>query len=387
MITGAVRTAGALAEAVVDLAAVAHNTAVVAQAAGTPVMAVVKADGFGHGAVPVARAALGAGATWLGVASGAEALSLRAAGITAPVLSWLHGLDDDFAAVVAARVDLAAAGPEQLWAIAAGAARAGMPAQVHLKVDTGMSRGGALLADWPHLVSLARRLEADGLLRVRGVWSHLARADEPGNHSIATQVARFEEAVGYARAAGLDPPLRHLANSAAALGAPRTRYDLVRAGIALYGVEPLPGREHGLRPALTLRARAVLVKRTPPGTGVSYQHTYTTSAATTLVLVPLGYADGVPRAASNRAAVWIGGQRRPIAGVVSMDQFVVDAGNLPVQVGDEVVVFGPGDAGEPTVTDWARWLVTNPHEIFTGIGARVSRRYQGMPGQESHHAG
>ncbi|HEX8631506.1 MAG TPA: alanine racemase [Catenuloplanes sp.] len=376
-----------MAEAVVDLGAIAHNTAVVARATGTPVMAVVKADGFGHGAVPVARAALAAGATWLGVASCAEALLLRAAGITAPVLNWLHGLDDDFAAVIGAGVDLAAAAPEHLRAIAAGAAAAGTPAQVHLKVDTGMSRGGAAPADWPQLVALARMMERDGLLRVRGVWSHLARADELRHPSIAAQVARFDEAVGYARAAGLDPPLRHLANSAGALGTARTRYDLVRAGIALYGVEPLPGRRHGLRPALTLRARAVLTKRTPADTGVSYQHTYTTATPTTLVLVPLGYADGVPRSASNRGFVLIGGRRCPVAGVVSMDQFVADAGDLPVRLGDEVIVWGPGDTGEPTVADWARWARTNPHEILTGIGARVPRRYQGMPGQEYHRAG
>jgi len=363
----------ALGEAVVDLGAVAANTAVLRSYTSAAVMAVVKADAFGHGAVPVARAALAAGASWLGVASGPEALDLRAAGVTAPVLSWLHHPREDFAALVRARVDLSASAPEQLRSIAAGARRTGRPAYVHLKVDTGLARAGAVPAEWPALVAVARELELAGLVRVRGVWSHLTEAERPA--TVAPQVRAFSRAVAQARAAGLDPSLRHLANSAAVLGCTDAHFDLVRPGLALYGVEPVPGRRHGLRPAMTLSTRVVLAKRVPAGTGVSYGHDYRTRCDGTLALVPVGYADGVPRAASGRAEVLIRGVRRPVAGRIAMDQFVVDAGPLPVRTGDEVVVFGSGTRGEPTAADWAEWAGTIPHEILTGLGTRVPRRY------------
>jgi alanine racemase len=366
-----------MAEAVVDLDAIARNAALLGERSGTGVMAVVKADGFGHGLVPSARAALAGGATWLGVTSCAEALALRAAGFDAPVLSWLHGVGDDFAAAVAARVDLSAATPTHLAAIAAAAERTGTAAAVHLKVDTGMSRGGATTDDWPELVGWARKLVAEGRIEVRGLWSHLACADEQGNPTVPRQIALFEEAVAAARAAGLRPDLLHLANSAAALGVPAASYDLVRVGIALYGVDPFDGIDHGLRPAMTLLARAVLAKRVPAGTAVSYHHAYVTDRESTLVLVPVGYADGAPRRAGGAGQVWIAGSRHPIAGIISMDQFVVDAGDAPVALGDEIVLFGPGDRGEPTAADWARWAGTNPHEILTGVGNRVPRRYVG----------
>lgn len=362
-------------EAVVDLGAIVHNTATLRDIAGTAVLAVVKADGFGHGAEPVARAALSAGATWLGVTSCAEALSLRAAGIGAPILSWLHRADEDFAPAVAAGVDLSASSARHLRGIADGADRAGTPAAVHLKVDTGLARNGAARDAWPALVALARRMEDDGLLTVRGIWSHLARADEPGQPGVHRQLLLFAEAERIARAAGLAPALRHVANSAAALAVPQSRMDLVRVGIALYGVEPVPGRRHGLHGALTLRAPVVLTKQVPAGAGISYGHRYTTSHQATLALVPLGYADGVPRRASDRAQVWIDGTRYPVAGTVSMDQFVVDVATAAVDIGDEVVVMGPGTQGEPTVAEWAAWAGTNPHEILTGIGARVPRRH------------
>jgi len=364
-----------MAEAVVDLGAIAHNTALLARRSGTPTMAVVKADGYGHGMVPVAETALAHGATWLGVTSCAEALALRAAGITAPILSWLHGAGDDFGPAIAAGVDLSVSSPLHLRGVAAAARRVGAVAAVHLKVDTGMARGGAFSSDWDQLLADARALAAGGVIQVRGVWSHLACADDPGHPSVPHQIARFEEAVAAARAAGLDPPLRHLANSAATLDLPETYYDLVRPGLALYGVEPTPGIEHGLRPAMTLRAQAILTKRVPAGTPVSYHHAYATAHASTLVLVPLGYADGAPRRAGDDGQVWINGVRCPIAGIVSMDQFVVDAGDTPVAIGDEVLLFGTGERGEPTVVDWARWAGTNPHEVLTGIGNRVPRGY------------
>ncbi|HET9139563.1 alanine racemase [Actinophytocola sp.] len=360
------------AHAVVHLDAVAHNTALFAAATDAAVLAVVKADGFGHGAVRVAGAALAAGATWLGVTTCAEALQLRAGGITAPILSWLHGPLEDFSAALLAGVDLSVSAREQLRAVAACAARLGVTAEVHLKADTGLHRNGARPEEWPELVRLARDLAAVGLVRVRGIWSHLVST---AGDTTRAQVRLFDEAVEVARGAGLRPPLRHLANSAATLGAPRTHYELVRPGIGIYGVEPDPRHDFGLRAAMTLRAQVILTKRVPAGSGVSYEHDYVTDRETTLALVPLGYADGLPRAAARHAEVSIAGRRHPVAGRIAMDQFVVDVGDATPRTGDEVVVFGPGAEGEPTVADWARWAGTLPHEILTGIGPRVPRRH------------
>ncbi|MCX4469422.1 alanine racemase [Micromonospora sp. NBC_01655] len=370
----------ALAEAVVDLAAVAGNVRTIADVTRTPLMAVVKADAFGHGAAMVARAALGAGVGWLGVTSASEALALRAAGVAAPTLSWLHRPDDDFAALIGADVDIGVSTPTHLHVVADAARRLGAPATVQLKADTGLSRNGAGEDDWPELVAWARKYELEGGVRVRGVWSHLTDSDVPGSPVLERQVARFEVALRIARGAGLDPDLVHLANSAAALSAPKTRFDLCRIGLALYGVDPFGGTgpgEFGLRAAMTLRTCVVNVKRVPAGTGVSYGPDHVTAGDTTLALVPLGYADGLPRAAEGRAAVWLAGRRCPIVGRVAMDQCVVDAGDLPVSIGDPVVVFGPerGDRDQPTVAEWARWAGTNPNEILTGIGARVAREY------------
>jgi alanine racemase len=377
------------AHAVVHLDAVAHNTALFAARTEAAVMAVVKADGFGHGAVPVARAALSSGATWLGVTTGAEALHLRAAGITAPILSWLHSPLEDPAAALLAGVDLSVSSREHLRAVAAGAAGLGITAEVHLKADTGLHRNGARPEEWRELVRLARELESTGRVRVRGVWSHLVGGARTVDGTTRSQVGLFDEAVEVARDAGLRPRIRHLANSAATLGAPRTHYELVRPGIGLYGVEPDPRHAVGLRGAMTLRARLVLVKRVPAGSGVSYEHDYVTDRATTLALVPLGYADGVPWGAAGRAEVSIAGRRYPVAGRIAMDQFVVDIGDATARIGDEAVVFGPGTGGEPTVADWARWADTVPHEILTGIGPRVERRHVhtcARPTEESRRA-
>ncbi|WP_196255738.1 alanine racemase [Micromonospora sp. WMMD558] len=375
----------ALAEAEVDLAAVADNVRTVTAVAGTDLMAVVKADGFGHGAVPVARAALAAGARWLGVTSTAEALALRAAGIAAPVLTWLHRPDDDFAGLIAAAVDLGVSTVPHLHAVAEAAVRSGRPATVQLKADTGLSRNGAAGHDWPDLVSWSRKYEVEGSVRVRGVWSHLADAETPDGPRVVRQVALFEEALGIARSAGLRPDLVHLANSAGALAAPATRYDLCRVGVALYGVDPFGAAGPGgyrLRAAMTLRTTVVNVKRVPAGTGVSYGPDHVTRRPTTLALLPVGFADGLPRTAQGRARVWLGGARRPIVGRIAMDQCVVDVGDLPVAIGDRVVVFGPGPGADatagcwPTVPEWAAWAGTSPHEILTGVGARVARRYR-----------
>jgi alanine racemase len=369
------------AEAVIDLDAVRANTERLR--AGTPadVMAVVKADGYGHGMVPTARAALSAGATWLGACTVPEALALRAAGITAPVFAWLIAPGQSLVEPVSAEVDLSASAVGGLDEIVAAARQAGRRARVHLKVDTGLGRSGAAPADWPDLVAAAAKHAADGTVEVVGIWSHLACADEVGHPANARQVRVFGEALDVAEAAGVRPQLRHLANSAAALTLPETHFDLVRPGIALYGYSPIPGTtaRYGLRPAMTLRGSVVLAKRVAAGQGVSYGHTYTTTRETTLALVPLGYGDGIPRAASDLGPLLVAGRRHRIAGRVCMDQIVVDVGDDPVAAGDDAVLFGPGDAGEPTADDWAELLGTISYELVTRIGGRVPRTYIGHP--------
>jgi alanine racemase len=363
------------AHAVVDLDAVAHNTALFASSTTAAVMAVVKADGFGHGALRVATTALASGATWLGVTTCAEALHLRSGGITAPILSWMHSPAEDFGPALLAGIDLSVSSSDHLRAVAASAATLGITATVQLKADTGLHRNGARPEEWLDLVRLARDLETAGHVRVRGVWSHLISGTDPAADATLSQIRLFDESVAIARNAGLRPEIRHLANSVATLAAPQTHYDLVRPGIGLYGVEPDPQRVFGLRGAMTLRARLILVKRVPAGSGVSYEHDYVTGRDSTLALVPLGYADGLPWTAARRAEVSIAGRRYPVAGRIAMDQFVVDLGDDTARTGDEVVVFGPGTEGEPTVAEWAGWAGTVPHEIVTGVGPRVARHY------------
>jgi alanine racemase len=341
-------------------------------------MAVVKGDGYGHGMVPAARAALDAGADWLGVCTLGEALELRSAGIAAPVLAWLLAPGLPLHEGIAADVDLSAASLSGLAELVEAARRAGRPARVHLKVDTGLSRGGAVAADWPALVESAAKAHADGAIEVVGVWSHLVYADVPDHATTDAQIERFHEALAVAGRYGITPRYRHIANSAATLTRPDAHFDLVRAGIAVYGLSPVPTMDFGLRPAMTARARVMITKRVPAGQGVSYGHTYVTAAETTLAVVPLGYADGVPRAASNSGPVALGGRVRRIAGRVCMDQVVLDCGDDEVAAGDVAVLFGPGDDGEPTADDWAQVCDTINYEIVTRFGsARVPRLYDG----------
>jgi alanine racemase len=372
----------ARAEVVVDLDAIAANTAVLRERVGRPLMAVVKADGYGHGLVPAARAVLAGGADALGVAVLEEALALRAAGITAPLLAWLHTPGTDYAAALSADVEVSVSADWALAEVVAAARATGLTARVHLFTDTGLSREGATPADWPGLVEAAARAQADGDLTVVGLWSHMAYADAPTHPTIGAQVSVFEEAVAVARRAGLTDARRHLANSAATVALPDTWYDMVRPGVALYGLDPLGGDPavHGLRPAMTVRAAVALIKRVPAGVGVSYGHTYFPTSETTLALVPVGYADGVPRAGGNRAPVLAGGAQRTIAGRVCMDQFVLDIGDDPIAPGDEVVLWGPGDGGEPTAQQWADAVDTIHYELVTRVGGRFARRYVGSAG-------
>ncbi|MGC0384537.1 alanine racemase [Streptomyces sp. SAI-129] len=383
--TAARRDAVLRARAEIDLAALRANVrALRERAPGAALMAVVKADAYGHGAVPCARAAVEAGATWLGTATPQEALALRAAEAGLPddirVMCWLWTPGGPWREAVEARLDVSVSA---MWAMeeVVGAARAaGVPARVQLKADTGLGRGGCQPgADWEELVAAALRAEAEGLLRVTGLWSHFARADEPGHPSIAAQLSRFREMTAYAEGQGLRPEVRHIANSPATLTLPDAHFDLVRPGIAMYGVSPSPEigtpADFGLRPVMTLAASLALVKQVPGGHGVSYGHHYTTPGETTLGLVPLGYGDGVPRHASSTGPVLVDGKWRTVAGRIAMDQFVVDLGGDRPGPGAEAVLFGPGDRGEPTAEDWAQAAGTIAYEIVTRIGSRVPRVY------------
>jgi alanine racemase len=351
----------------VDLAAVAANTALVAARTTGAVMAVVKADGFGHGALDVARTALANGATSLGVTSLAEAWPLRDAGLDVPLLSWLNPVDADFATAVARRVEIAVPGLEHLAAVAAAPGRA----RVHLHLDTGMARDGASPADWPRLCGAARLAERRGRIEVVGVMGHLGCADDPDDACNGRGRTRFAWGLEVARTCGLRPRHRHLAATAATLTDPLSHHTMSRVGAGLVGIDP--SGTTPLRPALTLSAPLVAVRRVRAGTQVGYGHAFVTGATTHLGLVPLGYADGLPRAASGRGAVWHAGRRVPVVGRISMDQLVVDLGMTGAEVGDVVTVFGPGDTGEPTVAEWATWSDTLPHEIVTGMGSRVPR--------------
>jgi alanine racemase len=363
------------AEVVVDLDAIAHNVRLFADraaASGAATLVAVKADAYGHGAVQVAEAALRAGATWLGSCSLAEALALREAGISGRILAWLDLPTVDYAPGIAADVDISIASPDALDAVL----RTGQHARVHLKIDTGLSRGGAVADQWPALVERAVAAHRDGAIELVAVWSHLACADEPGHPSIDLQAKRFDAAYQVVAEHGLRP-LRHLANSAATLTRPDLHFDLVRVGIGAYGLNPVPQHED-LRPAMSFHSSIAFIKRVPAGESVSYGHTWTAQKETTLALIPVGYADGVPRGLSGRLDVWIAGERRPVVGRVSMDQIVADVGDADVAPGEPVVLFNDGAHGEPTAREWADRLGTIDYEIVTGMyRPRVSRRYLG----------
>jgi len=356
-------------QAIVDLGAIARNVTVLRSAvAPATTMAVVKANAYGHGAVPVARAALEGGADWLGVVDLDEALELRAAGVTAPVFAWLHDPAADFDAALEHGIDV---GVSYLDQLERAAAASGRPV-VHLKVDTGLGRNGIAPGDWAAVFAAAAAHERAGRVVIRGLWTHLAGADDDA------QLASFDEARAAAAAAGLDPEFFHAGATGAALRNPGARLDLVRLGIGVYGVSPFPDRDAaalGLTPAMTLAATVVSAKRVAAGTGVSYGHDYVTPRETTLALVPLGYADGVPRHASSRGPVSINGITYSIAGRVAMDQFVVDVGDDGVRVGDRAVLFGDPATGVPSVDDWAAAADTINYEIVTRIGNRVKRVY------------
>ncbi|WP_370894377.1 alanine racemase [Janibacter sp. GXQ6167] len=372
---------GATARAEIDLDAIRDNVAELDRRSGAAaVMAVVKADAYGHGLVPSAQAALAGGASYLGVAQLAEALTAREAGITAPLLTWLFPPGADLVTPLRADIELSAGAPWSLREIAAAAREHGRAAVVHLKVDTGLGRGGSWGEDWAEMVRLAAQYQAEGAITVQGIWSHFVWADAPTHPTVRHQQEVFVEACEQAERQGVRPVLRHLANSAATLTNPSAHFDMVRPGIAVYGLSPVPDlgtpADYGLREAMRLTARLVGVKDAPAGQGVSYGHQYTTSGPTRLGLIPLGYSDGIPRDATNVGPLQIGDLRTHIAGRVCMDQVVADLGpDSPAAVGDEVVLWGRGADGEPTAQDWAAATDTISYELVTRLGARVPRVY------------
>ena len=376
--------AGASAWVSIDLDAIRDNVGeLVRRAAPAQVLAVVKADAYGHGLVDSARAALAGGASWLGVAQLAEALRLREAGITAPLLTWLFAPGADIGGAIDADIEVTVGSMWSLDAVLAAARVRGAPARIQVKVDTGLGRGG-ILTDWPQLVARLAAAQAEGAVEVTGVWSHFAWADAPQHPTVRDQQVRFEEACEELARAGVRPPLRHLANSAATLTNPSAHFDLVRPGLAVYGLSPVPdlgdSAHFGLREAMRVTARLSVVKRAAAGQGVSYGHEYVTDRDTVLGLVPMGYADGIPRAAGGAGPMLVGDRRLTIAGRVCMDQVVLDLGpDFAGAAGDEVVVLGRAADGEPSAQDWAQAAGTINYEIVTRMSPRLPRVLLGGP--------
>ena len=395
--------------AAVDLAAIRHNLGVLRAAApGALQLATVKANAYGHGLLPVARAALDGGADWLGVAQLAEAFTLRRgldeAGVAraeAPILAWISTSSSDFAAAIDADIDLSVSWTWVLADICAAARQVGRPARVHVKIDTGMSRAGSTLADLPALASALRMAADDGLVDVVGAWSHMSRADDPseaGNASTASHVRIFEEGLAILADAGVTPRIRHLSATSGILWHPEAHYDMVRAGIGLYGLSPDPAvataEQLGLIPALELRAPLTSVKVIEEGTPASYGGTWVAPTRRWIGLVPLGYGDGILRAVSNKARVVVhtasGPFNAPIVGRVCMDQFMVDlgqaegspgtptarSGQAPAAPGDIATLFGSGAGGEALADDWAQAAGTINYEIVTHLGAHIPRIYR-----------
>ena len=376
------------AEVLIDLGAIRENIKYLMAKSGKPALAVVKADGYGHGLLPVAKSALSAGASWLGVALLEEARALRQGGISAPIIAWLTPISDDFASAISEDIDIAIPSLAHLEAITSAARSLGKCARVHLEVDTGMSRGGAL-DEWNELVRNAKAYQDSGLITVIGIWSHFARADEAGHEFNKKQLENFKSAVAEVESVGITPEIIHLSNSAAAINDADSHFDLLRLGIAIYGLSPDfshmgSSEKLNLKPAMSIRARIHLVKDIPAGSQVGYGGSAITKVDTKLGVIAMGYSDGIPRNANSNAGVLVGNKRAPIIGRVSMDQFVVDLGrDSSAKAGDWAYIIGsnPSDsytsASSYTADSWASASATINYEIVTRIAARVKRIYQG----------
>jgi alanine racemase len=367
----------------VDLDAIEHNVKILRERTSAPhFMAVVKGNAYGHGLLETARSALAAGADWLGTAQLSEALLLRRNGITAPILAWLYLATTSGSAITDAikhDIDVSLGSTAQLDVVAGTALALGRTAFIHLELDSGLSRGGARREDWPALVAAARAAELSGAVAVRGVWTHLAWADVPAHPANTAAVAEFERSVQEAHDAGLTPTLRHVSSSANILARPEFHFDMVRAGLAMYGLSPadhLDPADFGLRPALSVSAPVVLVKQVPAGTGVSYEHQAITHESRYLGLIPLGYADGIPKGISGSSIVMVGGKKVPVIGKVCMDQFMVDLGHeTAVRVGDPALLFGDPQLGAASADDWGSAINSHGDEIINRIAPRLQRVY------------
>jgi len=362
----------------IDLTALETNVALLKQHSNnSELMAVVKANAYGHGLVECAKAAVRGGADWLAVAVPREALILRDNQITAPILSWLIDIDDDFAELIDNSIDIGVSSVAHLHKIVEAATIIGKPARVHVKIDTGLGRNGSTFADLPELLALCKEFDTLGLMKVVGVMSHLAYADEPDNPTIAVQIDNFKLAVDLMRSMGIDPVVIHLANSAASLALPDTYMNLIRPGLGIYGlfpnVELQVKNSIPLKPVMKLKAKVAMVKEVPAGQGVSYSHQYVTKGNTKLALIPLGYGDGIPRSASNIGPVMINNEMFTISGRVCMDQFVLDIGDAPVSAGDTAILFGDPEEGEPSVNDWAEAAGTINYEILARMNPLLPR--------------
>lgn len=370
------------AQVLVDLDAIKHNLALLQQKSGVPLLAVVKADAYGHGLVAVARVAIEAGAQWLGVALLEEAVLLRTAGIKAPIIAWLVPPGSSYLTAVKSDIDIGVPSIQVYHEVVLAASHAGRKARIHIEVDTGMTRGG-FLEEWDAFINILKNPNEH--LEIIGLFSHFARADEPGEKQNADQLKRFLEMADDLNQIGIEPSVLHLSNSAATLVDASAHFDLVRTGIAMYGLSP--DLQHlgnsaqlHLRPAMTLRAKLQLVKKVLANTPVGYGATAFTAQDTQLGIVAMGYADGIPRIAQG-AGIYLDGIRAPIIGRVSMDQFVVDLGSDSLaKAGDWVVVFGPGFDGEYTADDWGRASNSINYEIVTRINPRVPRIYVNSDG-------
>jgi alanine racemase len=380
-LTSSMPAAAVNGEAVVDLDAIAHNVGVLRDHAGSSqVMAVVKADGYGHGASAVAKAALAAGVAELGVATIGEALALRADGISAPVLAWLHPPGTDFAPALNADVQIGVSSVRQIDDLLTAVAHTGQTASVTVKVDTGLNRNGVSAREFPEVLTALQRATAADAIRVRGIMSHLVSGDVPDDPLNDLQAERFTAMIAEARGRGIEFEVAHLSNSPSTMTRPDLGFDMVRPGIAVYGLSPIPELgDMGLCPAMTLKCPVAMVKSISAGEGVSYGHAWVADRDTTVALLSLGYADGVFRALSGRIDALINGRLRRNVGRICMDQFVVDLGPGPTDVneGDEAILFGPGTAGEPTAQTWADLLGTLHYEVVTSPRGRVRRSYRG----------
>ena len=364
----------------VNLSAIAQNFKSIKSRTTADVLAVVKADAYGHGLIPVSKALEDAGADWFGTALLEEAINLRKAGILKPIISWLTPLGEDFKSAIDLDIDLGIPSIDLLNEVIKAASLTGKAARIHLEIDTGMSRGG-VLSEWDQLIKSVLVGVNLKQLKVIGIWSHFARADEPDELMNQEQLSLFEEKVNQAKAAGLDVQFIHIANSAALFTNKSSHKNIIRSGIALFGLSPDiktigDSSSLGLKPAMKLKAKLNLVKEVKSGSSVGYGGTAVLKSDTKLGVVALGYADGIPRNTNNLAGVFVDKKRAPIIGRVSMDQFVVDLGiTSTAKTGDEVIVFGDGSSGEYTVDEWAKAANTINYEIITRIGPRVPRIY------------